>query len=135
MRCCVLAFVNALEAARATDSNRLRSSHRYNHNDRIIVANIGGTGSNPRYAVSNLRLKFARLGGVPPSGACQVLSSHCRGNGLGAATAHVRHLDGRRSQDWQLVWICAGCNNHYNNSAMPLKLTARLVPLEAVRRM
>jgi hypothetical protein len=113
----------------ACTSGPRRGGVRKHCGNATLVVNVGGT-SAPRYAVRRLRAKFAAAGGrAGAAQRCAALGCGC----AGAATAHVRHVDGRRSGAWQLAWVCAAHNAAARRAPYALRKNARLVPLAAVR--
>jgi hypothetical protein len=106
-----------------------KNTQRKHCGNATLVMNVGGTSSS-RYAVARLRAKFTAAGGRACEGTrCAALGCGC----AGAATAHVRHVDGRRSGAWQLAWVCAAHNAAARRAPYALRKNARLVPLAAVR--
>jgi len=104
-----------------------------NHNDRIFVQNIGGTGSaGSPYRIPGLSSKFVSAGGTA-SGTCQVYGCGTSIAGGHHHTAHVRYVDGRRGGDWQLVRVCPKHNNRHNTEPMALKKGASVVSVNQVR--
>jgi hypothetical protein len=98
----------------------------YNNNDSILVRNVGGT-SAPRYRIADLHAKFQRAGGTS-STRCQVKGC----SNPGQATAHVRLVDLRRTQEWMLCWVCNHHNNPYFTDPHPLRKNAFLVPVRQI---
>jgi hypothetical protein len=99
----------------------------YNNNDSILVKNLNGTSAD-RYKIDGLHKKFMAAGGTS-SDNCQVKGC----SNPGQATAHVKMVDGRRSDDWLLTWVCASHNHHTNEEPYALRKNAKLVSVREVR--
>jgi phosphoribosylformylglycinamidine (FGAM) synthase-like enzyme len=93
----------------------------FHNNNSIMVANIGGTSSD-RYSIDRLYQKYLAEGGTSSS-TCQVKGC----DRPASATAHVRLVDGRRSNDWFLTRTCASHNHPSNTDPYPLRINAKLV--------
>lgn len=93
----------------------------FTHNNSIMVKNINGT-SKPTYAIANLKTKFTTQGGHF-SATCQ---AKCCAKPA-SATAHVKFVDQRKTQQWQLTSVCASHNHHTNKDAFALRKNAKLI--------
>lgn len=98
----------------------------YNNKNSIMVKNLNGT-SKAQYAISNLKAKYVSAGGCT-SGTCQ----HKSCSKPVSATAHVKHADGRRGNEWYLTSLCAQHNHTSNKAPIPLRKNAKLVPVTAI---
>lgn len=91
-----------------------------------MVKNVNGT-SKGNYVIPDLKQKFMALGGSSSCGCQHKGCSH-----KATATAHVIHVDKRKSSEWLLTSLCAKHNHHTNNKPIALRKNAALVPVKKV---
>lgn len=101
---------------------------KHNNKNSIMVKNINGT-SKGNYPINNLKAKFEKHVGHFP-GTCQ---AKCCSKPA-SATAHVKYVDQRKTQSWQLTAVCAAHNHHTNKDAFALRKNAKLVSVKKITK-